>query len=387
MKIIIFGTGNYVTGRGTKEFGTIIPAVFEFNKISKVSELLIIATKKASANKALKKIKKISKLSGQKIKTNIVFGKSIKSTLDNFKTDNNEIYCSIIATPDHTHFKITESCLKKNYNCLVVKPVVTKLKELNHLIKIANKNKLYAAVEFHKRFDRQAKLLRDKFNSNFIGSPLYTWTEYSQKKIVPENFFKSWVSKNNVFQYLGIHYVDLIRYITKATPIKALAIGQKNYLNKKKFLTEDSIQAIIKWKSLKGEIFSQTLLLNWIDPKFTTSMSDQKIYFVGTEGRVELNQKDRGVRTINEKNHQDDINPDFCKMYEEENGLISWNGYGIDSIKTFLLDLQKIKKKEINLKSIKKIRPSLEESRYSTAVLEAVNLSLKNNSSWKKIKL
>ena len=352
-----------------------------------MSELLVIATKIASANKALKKIKKIAKLSGQKIKTDIIFGKSIKSTLDNFKTDNNEIYCSIIATPDHTHFKITESCLKKNYNCLVVKPVVTKLKELNHLIKIANKNKLYAAVEFHKRFDRQAKLLRDKFNSNFIGSPLYTWTEYSQKKIVPENFFKSWVSKNNVFQYLGIHYVDLIRYITKATPIKALAIGQKNYLNKKKFLTEDSIQAIIKWKSLKGEIFSQTLLLNWIDPKFTTSMSDQKIYFVGTEGRVELNQKDRGVRTINEKNHQDDINPDFCKMYEEENGLISWNGYGIDSIKTFLLDLQKIKKKEINLKSIKKIRPSLEESRYSTAVLEAVNLSLKNNSSWKKIKL
>ena len=40
-------------------------------------------------------------------------------------------------------------------------------------------------------------------------------------------------------------------------------------------------------------------------------------------------------------------------MYEEENGLISWNGYGIDSIKTFLLDLQKLKKKEINLKSKK----------------------------------
>ena len=77
MKIIIFGTGNYVTGRGTKEFGTIIPAVFEFNKISKVSELLIIATKKASANKALKKIKKIAKLSGQKIKTDIIFERAL----------------------------------------------------------------------------------------------------------------------------------------------------------------------------------------------------------------------------------------------------------------------------------------------------------------------
>ena len=71
--------------------------------------------------------------------------------------------------------------------------------------------------------------------------------------------------------------------------------------------------------------------------KENTKQQDQKIYFVGTEGRVELNQKDRGVRTINEKNHQDDINPDFCKMYEEENGLISWKGYGIDSIKTYLV--------------------------------------------------
>ena len=38
MKIIIFGTGNYVTGRGTKEFGTILPALYEFNKISKKSK-------------------------------------------------------------------------------------------------------------------------------------------------------------------------------------------------------------------------------------------------------------------------------------------------------------------------------------------------------------
>ena len=386
MKIIIFGTGNYVTGRGTKEFGTILPALYEFNKISKVSELLIVATKKESEKQAQKKISELTKLSGQKIKVHFCNNKNLNFVLQKFKTSEKEIYCSIIATPDHTHFRIAENCLKHKYNCLIVKPAVTNSKDLQKLIKIANRNKLYAAVEFHKRFDRQAKLLKDKFDSNFIGLPLYTWTEYSQKKIVPENFFKSWVSKNNVFQYLGIHYVDLIRYITKGIPISAMAIGQKGYLNKKKLFIEDSIQAIIKWKSAKGKVFSQTLLLNWIDPKYTSSMSDQKIYFVGTEGRIELNQKDRGVRTINEKNHQDDINPDFCKMYKEENGLTTWNGYGIESIKTFLQDLEKIKNREIKINLLKKIRPSLEESKYSTAVLEAVNYSLKNNSVWKKVK-
>ena len=29
--------------------------------------------------------------------------------------------------------------------------------------------------------------------------------------------------------------------------------------------------------------FTQTLLVNWIDPENTSSMSDQKIKFVGTE--------------------------------------------------------------------------------------------------------
>ena len=77
---------------------------------------------------------------------------------------------------------------KKNYNCLVVKPVVTKLKELNHLIKIANKNKLYAAVEFHKRFDRQAKLLRDKFNSNFIGSRFILGRNIVKRKLFLRTF-------------------------------------------------------------------------------------------------------------------------------------------------------------------------------------------------------
>ena len=48
---------------------------------------------------------------------------------------------------------------------------------------------------------------------------------------------------------------------------------------------------IVKWQTKKKQIFTQTLLLNWIDPKFTTAMSDQKLNFVGTLGRIELDQK------------------------------------------------------------------------------------------------
>ncbi len=384
MRIIIFGTGNYVTGRRTSQFGTILPAIFESHNTTKIRELILIATTRKSRDLAEKKIKKISKISNIKINYKIILNKKIKSFVKKYKKDSEDATCAIIATPDHTHYKIAKLCLQNKYHTLVVKPVVNKLSELKDLIKTADLNNVYGAVEFHKRFDRQAQIMKDKYVEGFLGTPLYSWTEYSQRKIVPEKFFKSWVSKNNVFQYLGIHYVDLIRFITKAKPISVMAIGQKKYLKSKNLETDDAIQVIVKWQTKKKQIFTQTLLLNWIDPKFTTAMSDQKLNFVGTLGRIELDQKKRGVMAINENNYIEEINPDFCRMYQEA-GFTKWKGYGIESIKTFIKDTLDLENKKIKKNKLLEIRPSFEESIYSTAVLEAANKSLKKNSSWKKI--
>lgn len=388
MRILIIGSGNYVTGRGTDSYGTILPAIYEFNKEKKiVDEVVILTTSKKSAKLAEKKNKKIRYLSGHNLRVKIVVKKN------NFKFSTNHTYsrdgisCAIIATPDHTHYKLAKDCLKNKQHCLVVKPVVTKLSELKNLIKLCKKNQVYGAVEFHKRFDRQALILKDKYDSGTIGDPLYSWSEYSQKKIVPEKFFKSWVSKNNVFQYLGIHYVDLIRYITNSKPKKVIAIGQKNYLKGKNINTPDSIQTIIEWQNPQGISFTQTLLLNWVDPKNTTAMSDQNFKLVGTKGRIESDQKNRGVRIVEEGSYIEDINPDFCRVYGTTPGKIRWEGYGIESVKTFLKDIILIKKNKSLLKSLDEVRPTFKEALYSTAVLEAANYSLLNNSVWKKVKI
>ena len=388
MRILIIGSGNYVTGRGTDSYGTILPAIYEFNKEKKiVDEVVILTTSKKSAKLAEKKNKKIRYLSGHNLRVKIVVKKN------NFKFPSNQaysrdgIFCTIIATPDHTHYKLAKNCLKNKQHCLVVKPVVTKLSELKNLIKLCEKNQVYGAVEFHKRFDRQALILKDKYDSGTIGDPLYSWSEYSQKKIVPEKFFKSWVSKNNVFQYLGIHYVDLIRYITNSKPKKVISIGQKNYLRGKNINTQDSMQTIIEWQSPQGTSFTQTLLLNWVDPKNTTAMSDQNFKLVGTKGRIESDQKNRGIRIIEEGSYIEDINPDFCRVYGTIPGKIRWEGYGIESVKTFLKDIILIKENKSLLKSLDKVRPTFKEALYSTAVLEAANYSLLNNSVWKKVKI
>jgi len=129
MRIIVIGTGNYVTGRGTEGHGTILPAIYEFNKINKIDEVIILATSKRSKELARIKNRQIAKLSGQNLKVNIVT--KIPKDLNSSK---NKISCAIIATPDHTHYKLIKKYLKKGLHCLVVKPVVTKLSRISQKI-------------------------------------------------------------------------------------------------------------------------------------------------------------------------------------------------------------------------------------------------------------
>ena len=93
MKIIVVGTGNYVTGRGTNGYGTILPAIYEFNKINKIDEVIILATSKKSEKLAKIKNKQIAKLSGQNLKVTITTKnpKNLNSKFDLFFNKFNNI--------------------------------------------------------------------------------------------------------------------------------------------------------------------------------------------------------------------------------------------------------------------------------------------------------
>ncbi len=389
MNIIVIGSGMYVSGRGTKDHGTILPAIFEFKrKTNKFLKLTIIGKNAKNLFSVKNKVKEISKLSGVKIDCNYFPKNNLNDDKAYLKAINAiaKPACAIVAVPDNLHFQVTKACLNKGLHTMVVKPLTSKVKEAKILHKLAQKNNLYGVVEFHKRWDKQNMLLKDTFRKGELGNPLYTWTEYSQQKIIPTKIFKNWVEKTNILQYLGIHYIDIVRFITGAIPKSVMAIGQKNFLRKLNIKNYDSIQSIINWKMQNGNQFTQTLITNWIDPLTTSAMSNQKIKFVGTKGNFDSDQKNRGISiNIDEKNLQQP-NPDFCKQYGYKNGEITWQGYGIDSINTFLKDVFDIVNQKQKISHINKIRPTFKEGIISTAVIESANKSLKDKSKWKLIK-
>ena len=185
---------------------------------------------------------------------------------------------------------------------------------------------------------------------------------------------------------MAVHYVDLIQYITGFKPIKLSSWGQKKYLIKKRINTWDSIQTVITWKNNKNDEFISTHMTNWIDPNHTSAISDQKITFVGTEGRFDSNQKNRGNQFVNDVTGINDINPYFTSLIKSNDNRIFFTGYGIKSIIQFFKDVQEYNSGKIKLKDLEKVRPSFKQAIISTAVNEAVIKSLKNNSKSIKIK-
>ena len=159
---------------------------------------------------------------------------------------------------------------------------------------------------------------------------------YVFKKNIPLKIFKSWVQQTNIFQYLGVHYVDIIHFVTGAKPLRVTAVGQKNFLKNNGIDTFDAIEVVVEWKKYTNT-FSSTFLCNWIDPNNTSAVSYQSIKFIGTKGRIESDQKNRGLQLVTDREGIEDINPYFNQNYTIENNVF-FKGYGIESFLQFFQD-------------------------------------------------
>jgi D-galacturonate reductase len=386
LNIVVIGTGMYSTGRGTASYGTVLPAINEWLRHKK-SKVVFVGTNGNHSDAAKLKAKKLFEDS------NVKFDVSFLPAGD--EVDHHAYLgaikeiprpaCAIVVVPDHLHYQVTYDCLMEDLPVLVVKPLTPSTEEGMKLVKLANERSLYAAVEFHKRWDKANLMIRDRIQKGDLGELLYCWVEYSQRKSIPTEIFKEWAHKTSILQYLGIHYIDLLRFCTGAMPIRVMAVGQKKWLLEKGIDTFDSIQCTIEWKDENDNRFTQTVLTNWVDPESSTAMSDQKIKIVGTNGRFESDQKDRGIRINLDERQLEEPNPDYCMEYSTFNNTKEWRGYGIDSITTFLSDVENINNNIVDMKSLQLVRPTFSEALISTAVVEAAHKSLSNNNEWQNV--
>lgn len=366
INLLILGCGMYVCGRGTNTDGTIIPSLISESILPKINSCLILGNSKSGLIKTQKKIKEIQKDNRNKLKINYSNLSKLTNILKSKKFD-----CAIICVPDHLHYKYIKIILNHNIHVITVKPFVTQSSQAQELIKLAKKKKLISQVDFHKRLDEANLYLKTLINKKHFGDLIYSTIEYSQPKEIPLKLFNKWSKETNIFQYLGVHYVDLIYFLTGFQPISVFATGIKNYLIKKNRDIFDSVHAIIDWKSDKNKIFKTIFNINWIDPKNSNAFSDQRITLYGTKSKFKSDQTNRGISVYSDNNYENP-NPYFSGKYDANNKAF-YKGYGINIYKNFINDVfSYTNKKKLSMQN----RPTFESSLTSVKVTEAVNKSL-----------
>jgi predicted dehydrogenase len=375
--VFVIGAGMYVSGGSeTSAHGTILPSLMQMQSMNEINDIIVIATKTNSSKSVLNKVKIIESMLGYK--SSVRAFPEVSNSKEEYKKQLLKARTGdivIVSVPDHLHFEVTNYCLDLNLHCMVVKPLAPTGAEAYQLAVKADEKELIGVVEFHKRFDEANMLFKDNLSDGRVGDPVYFLIEYSQKKIIPEEKFSSWVNHTNIFQYLGVHYVDLIYHMTGATPKRVMAIGQKRYLSSKGIENYDAIQATVEWQDSKGELFVSMHITNWIDSNKDSAMSNQKIKVIGSGGRIESEQKDRGLTIIDEMG-EEKVNPYFSKWIKQSNDTYLISGYGPRSIFEFI-DIVNGKKELKNSRVC-----TFREAIVSSNVIEASTESLKLNGAW-----
>jgi len=323
MNCILFGSGVYVTGSKSlnTSLGNVGAAMLEAYHKGLVKTVFIQSTSDSASFAA----EKINRQCGKNLAVAIAPGYLI----DEDFVRNNSIVAAVISLPDHLHYQVLHECASLGLHTITVKPFVETVAQAEEVIEAFQQRNLIGCVEFHKRFDHANLLLKNRLRNQSISRILI---DYSQdKKVVLEYFYK-WAANSNVFQYLGVHYVDLIHWMTGAEPVEVNTYPSGKSLLSQGIDVSDNIDVLITWRGLESDFISFHLT-SWAESHDNLCSSRQKIQVLTDTERIESEQADRGFRVINSQGMKV-VNPYFSQQYTLNNKT-RYNGYGVDAYIAF----------------------------------------------------
>lgn len=377
MNLLIVGCGMYVTGRGGTGMGTILTSVMQALGDDNAHGITVCATSKDNAEVVSEAAQRIRNALGL---SSTVYYEAFDGTPSSLATlaHDRKIDVAIISTPDPFHFEQLQVLMNHGIHCLCVKPLVPTAAEHQILAELAADQGVYAAIEFHKRWDESNLHVRKALLEDKLGKLHNISVDYSQRIMIPTEVFAAWAEQTNIFQYLGIHYVDLVQWLTDSVPIRLCCHGTMGILKELGVNTWDSVHVWLTWRRKNGDEFLSQFNLSWIDSNRSPALSYQRFGVLGARGRYEVDQGNRGISATLLSDGIQYINPWFSEVLPSPDGRLEMQGYGYKSIAQFLKDCMAILKGELSARSLIGRRPTIADCIESTRVIECVNRCLKD---------
>jgi predicted dehydrogenase len=273
-----------------------------------------------------------------------------------------------VATPDHLHTEPILAALEAGAHVITEKPMCLEIAEADRIIKLAAERNRIVAVDMHKRYDPDHLRIRDDLRKR-IGEPLYGLAYLEEPLEVSTSTFK-WAERSDPFSYVGPHWVDLIYHYYRSKPVSLTAVGQKKRLMRQGINTYDAVQVRMDFANGMSISFHN----NWITPPDFEGPVNQGHEIVGTEGKVESDQQDRGLRWWHTGGGSRTANNHFTRNVQRPDGSSAYVGYGVDSLTASLAAICRVKFFGATRQSVAMVYPTAEDARITVAVVHAARV-------------
>ena len=187
-------------------------------------------------------------------------------------SDYKEMFKSVdaitVATPTGTHFKIAMDAINAGKHVLVEKPICPTIQEAEELVKAAENAGIVLAVGQIERHNPVVKFARESIEQGKFGDIV----SISARRV---STFPGRISDVGVLLDLGIHDIDVTRYLAQSSVKSVYALGGKRQNDK----FEDHANVLLEFENgICGYVE-----VNWLTP-----MKVRKLSITGLENYVEL---------------------------------------------------------------------------------------------------
>jgi predicted dehydrogenase len=237
-----------------------------------------------------------------------------------------------VVTPDALHANIAVGGLGMGCHVLCEKPMATSMEDCHKIVEASKKapDKILM-VDFHKRLDMYHVELERAIREGELGKIQYGYAYMEDRIEVSRDWFKNWPAGSSPMWFIGVHFIDLIRWVIKSNGKTVFATGHKDKLKSYGLDFWDSLSSMIIFEN--GANF--TVNASWILPDGFEAIVNQAIRVIGTEGIFEVDSQDRGAGACLKGQTQKSYNLGVYSEKRTPDGKVLYGGYGIWSIMEF----------------------------------------------------
>lgn len=202
--------------------------------------------------------------------------------------DDDSIDAYVIALPDKLHEEAAVALLKAGKPVLLEKPMAHTLEVARRIAAAAEEGNARLLVGQIMRHDPRYVAAAEAVREGRIGEPLHL----KAGRIADRGVGTRMRGNSSVLFYVGIHDVDAVQWITGQRITRVYSRAVSKLMPSLGVESEDAILSVFDLENgAVGELFN-----GWTRPVDTPVLIDGRFELFGTEGIVEVDVRDHGVK-------------------------------------------------------------------------------------------